>query len=455
MALIDLIVDVNIAATQAAPSLPGTDIPAYIGYHTHWTDRIRTYFDPADMLTDGFTVNDPLYLMAASAFSQSPHINQFKIIRGTTSVAQVMHFKVTIDNTADGAVGQVVGMDLTKPDGTVVTTFHHTVATTETDAQIATALAALTISGLTLAVDGGDTAQVNITVGTSGAIWYPSGVEGGTFHDVTASASPQTDLAAAALIDADFYCVSGAWLSPANISAIATWVDSNARIQAYTTADTLPTSTGGGGIFPTLKATGSNRNYGQYSGTPRTYGAVGLAANRLTDDAGADTWAFVTVVGTPTDALTPSQISAATPLDGGVADNGNVYVSVANTGNTLNGVAASGLFIDLQRGIDALATEIKLQIFTAMRAASAAGKKIPYTRKGATIIKGIIANVLNGFTNSGFLSDDIDAKFVVTVPDIKTVSATDKAKRILRNVNFTCTASNAIQTVVIRGNVTF
>ena len=447
MAIADLIVDVSISASLNAPSLPGTDTPAYIGYHTHWLDRIRTYFDPADMLTDGFTVNDPLYLMAAAGAAQNPHINKFKIIRGTTSVAQVHHFKVN----ASPVPGSVVGLTLTDPSGVA-----HPITLTivaQTAAQVATALAAIVVSGLTLVVDGVDNTQVNITVNASGAIWYPSAMNGGVYHDVTPSATPSADLAAAALVDSDFYGVSGAWLSAANITDIATWVESNKRLHAYTTADT-DNLTLGQGIFNTFKNSAYNRTYGQYSGTPANYGATALMANRFVNDAGSDTWAYVNLSAVAADALTPNQISAATSLEGAPSNNGNVYASgVFGENVTLTGLAASGLYIDIQRGIDALTRDIQLRIFAAMQAASQAGKRIPRTRKGYSAMAGQVRASLQAFTTSGFLSDDVNQQFVVNVPDPSTATATDKKSRIMRGLNFVAYSAGGVQTVIIRGNI--
>lgn len=447
MATIDLIVDVAITTTQAAPSLPGTDTPALIGYHTAWTDVIKTYFDASDMLSDGFTVNSPLYLMAAAMASQTPHVNKFKVIRGTTSVQQTMTFKVT-----DTGTGHVVGLVLTDASG-VTHAVQHTNTVGQTAIQIATALAGVSVSGATLANGGTDT--VTITITQSGDIWYAASITGGTFTDTTASANPSVDLAAAALVDQDFYGVSGAWASAANITDIAAWTEANKRLHAYTTPDTA-NLTLGSGVFNTLKTSAYNRTYGQFSGTQRNYGATALMGNRFTDDAGSDTWAFVTLANVAADALTPNQISAATSLEGAASNNGNVYVSgVANVNATLTGLAASGLFIDIQRGIDALSRDIQVSIFAAMKAASDAGSRIPYTRKGISAIKGVVNNALQRFVTSGFLSNDPGFEPNVSVPDIKNVSSTDKAKRILRNVNFTAVAQGAIQTVLVRGSVSF
>ena len=178
-------------------------------------------------------------------------------------------------------------------------------------------------------------------------------------------------------------------------------------------------------------------------------------ANRFTDDAGSDTWAFVSLEGVAVDSLTPAQISAATPLDGGTANNGNVYVTFANVNATLNGICASGMYADIRRGIDALSTDLQVAVLTTLYNASNAGKKVPFTRKGVSSIKAAMNGVLQQYVNVGFLSNDPGNQFAVTAPDPTTASSTDKAQRILRNMNFTAVAQGAVQTVLINGSISF
>lgn len=444
MSIVDQIVQVSVTATSATPALPGTDIPAIIAYHTHNTDKIRTYFDVAGMVSDGFSLTEAAAIMAAQICAQSPRPSKFKVIRGTTSVARVFTFKVTDTNTGD-----VVGFKLTDDSGNVYTV-QHTNTVGQTAVQIATALAGVSVTGATLANGGGTLDTVTITITSAGHQWWVSSITGGNWTDTTPSASPQTDLAAAALVDPNWYGIAGEWLDATNIAAIAAWAETNKKLHAYTTADAA-NLTAGTGVFSTLKASAYAYSYGQFSGTPIGYGALSLMAQRFTDDAGSDTWAFKTLAGVAVDNLTAAQIEAATPLDGAVANNGNVYVPAANVNVTLNGVMASGLFADIRRGIDALTTDMQLRVLTLMLRA----KKIPYTRKGCSMVAAEIKASLQSFVNDGFISNDAGNEFAVTVPDISTVAATDKTNRILRNVKWTAVAQGAVQTVLIQGTLNF
>lgn len=449
MALIDLIVSVNIRATQGTPTLPGVTIPALAGYHNHYAELIKTYSSTDDMLTDGFVSTEPLYKMAEALTKQSPRPSLFKVIRCTGQPVQVHRFKVN----ASPPTGASVGLTLTNASGVAVP-IYHTATVGQTAAQVATAIAAIVVSGATLVVDGVDNTQVNITISAAGAIWYPSDVRRGLYTDATPAANADDDLTAAALVDPDFYGVAGAWLSSANIVEIASWTDTNKRLHCYTTRDNDALVLGSG-VFKTLKDTSSNRNYGQWNGTPIQYGGLAQMSNRFTVTPGSSPWAFNTLIGVSVDALTPTQVAAGTSLDGAVSNNGNIYVPVGDQGGVLNGILASGMFVDIQHGIDAMSRDLQIAVFGTLKAASDAGSKVPFTRKGLSQLASGVRAVLQRYVTSGFLSDEEGFQFQVSVPDLATISAADKAARILRNLNFTAVAQGAVQTVKINGSISF
>jgi hypothetical protein len=438
MSVIDQIVSVDIVATSATPALPSLNIPAIYGYHTKYTDRIRTYFDLTDLVADGFTSTDAIYLAALAIVSQDPRPASFKVIRASNAIAQTMHFNVT-----DTQTGHVDGLVVLAPDGTTHP-IQHTVTTGQTAAQIATALAAITVSGLTLAVNGGVNTQVDITVNAAGAVWYPSAVTGGDFFDDTATLTPGTDLDAAVLVDPNFYGIASTVQSDANIQAIAVWVEANERMQWYTTAGTnnINAQTG---IFATLKTAAYKRSVGWYSGTPSEFLGLGILSLMLTFDPGSATAFGKTVAGVAADNLSPTQINNAE------AQNGNVYVPVAGDNTTLTGIAASGLYADITIGIDALAQDMQIAVFSLMKRSP----KVPYTRKGISSIGGEMRGSLQRFVNDGFLSSDTGEEFQVQLPDLAAISQADKQNRILRNAKFTAVATGAIQKAAIQGSLSF
>lgn len=440
---INSIVTVNITATAATPTLPTTNIPAFITYHTHFTDKIRTYSQPADMVTDGFTTTEPAYLLALAICRQNPRPAQFKAIRGTTSVQQTFTFLVT-DNTN----GDSVGLTVTSPAG-AATTMYVTVAS-QTLAQVATAIAALVPAGVTAATGG--TATVTFTVTASGNLWYPSEVKGGNYTDTTVTAAPGPDLDAALLVDPNFYSISGSWMDATNIGLIATWAQSNKRFHAYTTADNANMGSAPSGPMGTAKTASQSYSFGQYCGltpvlksTPAQYGGTAAAAMLLVRPAGSFALFAKTELGTAIDSLTTTQQNNIT------ANNGNFLISSAGLNILFDGRMADGGWADIRIGLDALSRQIQLQVFGLL----ANSPKVGYDRAGLSQVKAEVLSAIKSFIPTRFISNDAGFEPLVTVPDITTVAPADKTARILRNVNFTCLAVGAVQSVVVNGTVNF
>jgi hypothetical protein len=86
------IIDVVITRNSRNPSRRGFGTALILAYFTAWLDRVRTYSDPADMLTDGFTTNDAAYIAAVSLCSQNPRVKEFKIGRRAGAPTQSIRF---------------------------------------------------------------------------------------------------------------------------------------------------------------------------------------------------------------------------------------------------------------------------------------------------------------------------------------------------------------------------
>jgi hypothetical protein len=436
MSLVDTIVNVQISATSASPTVQNFGTPAILAYHTHNTDKIRTYFDLDGMVSDGFSTTEPAYLAAQAIVSQNPRPPSFKVIRSSTSVQQTMTFTCTDTNTGDS-----VGLSLLDSAG-VVHDLHVTASGTPgTDAA---AIAALTVAGMTLSATG---AVVTLTVTTSGHVWYPSNILGGTFLDTSLTAAPATDLDAAVLVDNDWYGLSGTWISKTTIEAIAAWTESNGKkIHAYGTADSQNESGTSAGVFFDLKGLSYKRSYGQICGYPSSaagFGWLGLMAYELTQDPGSATWAFKGEAGQSVDLLTPTQITNVR------ANNGNFYVNADGVNRSFDGKSAQGFYMDITQGIDALAADIQLRVVTLLYNSP----KLPYTRKGIQAVRAEVEAALQAAVATGFVSNDVGFQYSVTVPDLAKVSSSDKQNRILQNVKFSCFAQGAVQSVQVQGTV--
>lgn len=106
MALSDIIV-LAISATTVTPTQAGFGTPLLLAYHTHYSDRVRIYNLPSDLVADGFSVTEPAYLMATALKAQNPSITQFMVGRRALPVTQI--YTLTIN---DATVGDAVAVTL-------------------------------------------------------------------------------------------------------------------------------------------------------------------------------------------------------------------------------------------------------------------------------------------------------------------------------------------------------
>lgn len=109
-------VTISISLSSAStPTIPAFSIPLLAGYHNRYTDRARAYAGGApglaQMLLDGFTVNDALYRAASVLCSQSPTVNGFVIGRRALPPLQTLQL-ACIDGTVNDAYAfTLVGSD--------------------------------------------------------------------------------------------------------------------------------------------------------------------------------------------------------------------------------------------------------------------------------------------------------------------------------------------------------
>ncbi len=94
MSFLDDLVSVNISATTRTVSRTGFGTPLFATYHQRFADRVRSYADLEGMRADGFQSDEPAYLMAAAAWSQSPRPSAIKIGRRASAFSQVLNINV-------------------------------------------------------------------------------------------------------------------------------------------------------------------------------------------------------------------------------------------------------------------------------------------------------------------------------------------------------------------------
>jgi hypothetical protein len=184
---------------------------------------------------------------------------------------------------------------------------------------------------------------------------------------------------------------------------------------------------------------------------PEHFPDVAIASRSFTKYPGQETWANQRLAGVQSTFLNE------TTFNNIFAKNGNSFEPFRNISITQNGKVAGGEWIDVIRFRDWLCEEIKVTIFQQM-----VDNRIPYTDPGIAIIRSRLQQALDrGVDRGGIAPKEVDIEgnlvpsYTISVPLSMTISANDKANRILRDVYFTARLTGAIHVVQIQGTLTY
>jgi hypothetical protein len=264
--------------------------------------------------------------------------------------------------------------------------------------------------------------------------------------DATSDPGVAADLGAINGADNDWYGLVLDSNSEAEVDAAAAWAEANGKLFAPQSADTLIADSGTTtDVASDLKAAGYGRTTGWYHpdiATLTSWMGAGILGNRLPDDPGSDTWAFKTVRGVSSYALTETQ---KTNIH---AKNWGTYTVIAGIAVTEEGKVSLGEFVDIVRGLDWLRARLRERVFGLL----VRNKKVPYTDAGIALVAGEVLAGLRVAANAPY-NLLVESSIAVRAPRASEVSANDKAARLLPGVEFEATLQGAIHAVRITGAV--
>ena len=445
---ISRIVKVDISLNTTGLSVEGFNTMLIVGAHVNSLARVETYTQASDMISAGFSDTDPVYLAAVDAFSQTPKPAQVKIGR-----RQAASVAVTVASLTSAGVYKLTVSHLDDNSNVVEKAYSYTNTG-------GTASAILT--GLKEQIDADSTAVV--TAAVSGNTLTLTTTGGGAFAVATSAnmaqsvasvteTIPQT-MAAIQSYDNDWYGWVLASRDSADILAAANWTESVRKLFGTAIAEAgayNPESTTDTGYLL------YNGNYYRtfwfyHKDAASDFPEAAVMARCFAILPGGETWANKKLAGVTTDPLTETQYIA---IKG---KNGNTFERFRNISITQNGKVAAGEWIDVIRFRDWLQEEITVNVFNAL----VNNNKIPYTDEGIAIIEAQIRQALELGTRRGGIAPieyDEDGNenygYTISVPLSSSISANQKATRVLQDVSFTARLAGAIHVVEITGSLTY
>ena len=446
-------VSTTVAASSATPTVPGfgkslvmvNKVPA------NFPATPQTYTNLSGLIAAGFLTTDDAYLAAQAAFSANPAPPAVMLCRRNNKTTQM----VTLTVQASAAVqGAVVGLTVTTPAG-VSTPISYTVPASPTTTTIATALAALIAAVTGFAGTTSSAAVITVASPAAGTLNGFSGWGTGLYlADVSADPGIAADLAAAIAADNTWYGLDIDNHSRAEILAAAAWAEANKKFFATSSSDSVcPDNSQTTDVGSAIQTAAYHYTGVLYNGN-NTKAFGGLEWQSLhfagSPTPGNDTYMYNTLPGLAADSLTETQSATLGNkfMTGYVNVQGvNVTASggIANTNSA--GRSGSGEFLDVRRFLDWLLAQIQIGIYTALLGPG----KVPYTDKGITVLYNALSSALQRGEAAGGL---VTGSSVVSQPTAASAGVSDRASRILRNLNWSGQLAGAIHLAVSSGTVT-
>lgn len=226
----------------------------------------------------------------------------------------------------------------------------------------------------------------------------------------------------------------------------ASWAESNKKFSGYGSNDvnTIDQSLSGDttSLAKKLKDASYVRSFVIYHPDAATiYPESAVFGQILPRDPGSYTVMFKSLAGIAVVYLTDTQSTNARDK------NCMIYTEIGGANITQEGQTAEGEYIDVIIFIDWLEARMTENVYSRFVNLP----KIPFTDAGIAIVEAELKAVLQlGVDRTGIAEDPA---FTVTVPLAASVSTTDKANRLLPDVEFEATLAGAIHAVTINGRV--
>jgi hypothetical protein len=443
------IIAVAIAVQDSAPRAVAFDTPLIMADAPYVGSRLYSV-SPAgltDMVADGFSVNSRAYQIMAAMKKQSGGVGKAYIYNRTTQFTQALEMVPDITVTS---VGYVINFDVTYNG--VTSSISYTVVTNTVDA-ILDGIEALVdaspagLAGITTTPDNATATKLTFIPGTAGKFVQIDGFGREIkLTDTGADGSLNAQLVAAkAELGEAVYGLLIDSYAETEINIAAAFAETNDMLFLGQSADNgilvVGTTTD---VASDLKGFSYNRSAVCFSRYMSDDFAAALLGRQLGQPPGTSEWSGQTLTGVRADKLTTAAHSSAR------GKRALTYTTDRNVAHTWDGFAASGRFFDIQHGVDALKADIQTRAYQVWLNA----EKVPFNATGEAMYESAIRGALVAAEGTPAVPGLIEPGWDIVMPDLATVSPTDKAARHLKTIRFTAQLTGAIDSTEIAGVLT-
>lgn len=469
MANIDRIVNVQIALNTTGITQEGFSTLLCVGPHLNGLTRVNTYTGADQMLDDGFSADDKLYKMVSAAFSQIPAPAAVKVGRQavngfTLSVKQLgAQSAYTLTISAIDTDGNIDKKNYTYTNSgggasDIMSALSASIAAdtaavvTVPSASSAVGLAEVGTETVAAAEEAGDTLHITAKDPSKA---FRVEVSDNLSVTIDASAEAIADTMAAVMAsDSDFYGIALVSKSETDIMDMADWAESAGKLYLTSlSGDGVKNSEINNDIGSKLMAKNYYRTAWWYHDLAESeFVEAAVAARCFAIDPGGETWALKKLAAITYDALTETEFNAISKK------NGNTFERFRNISITQTGKVAAGEWIDVIRFRDWLEEEMKTNVLNLLINSD----KVGYTDAGIGGIESRMRQALDlGQARGGIAPTEYDEDgnqnlgYTISMPLASSISANQKATRILKDVKFTARLAGAIHVINISGSLTY
>jgi hypothetical protein len=424
-------VTVNVTANSTTVQRQGFGIPLILTYHTRFVEKYRSYTSLAGMTADGFTSYDAAYRRAAAMFSQNPA--PASVVVGRLPSAPAFTQVLTMTSATEG---QHVRFKVIEPATGTVQSIDYTIPSSATTTTVATAVELL-VEAVTGVDSAASTANITVTPTVAGRRVEIYDLENCTLEETTAAAGYDTELTALKIVNNTWFFISTDSSSAANVAAVGAWALANKKMYFAALHNSSELS-GTGTIGSDLKALSNNFTALLWAPNAHQSAAsawIGVGAPQQPGDVN---WAGMLLRGEQQNLET---------------DNINHYQTVAGVARTRLGKVASGEWIDVVHGTEALKADLAETVYLLLVGAGT-GQKVPFTKKGFDLMQAHIEAAGRRFESSngqpGLLQE---GSFTVVMPNPDSFTSEQKNSRILTGVRFSALYEQAVNSVGMDGTI--
>jgi hypothetical protein len=437
------IVSISVTTATAGVTQIGFGEPAILSANASYPELVRHYSSADSILDDGISSTDPEYLMAQAIMAQTPHPDQFALLRRPTAPTQEWY--ITVLSAADHVTYSLLAGDTLVSIDSGTSGDNDSIVDALIDALNGSSVETVLPAGWAASAQGGAGAKYIRVIGSEGSFLSLSVKSTAllSVEQVQTDTTVEDALVAANLEDSSWYAVLNPFSSYDSIKTVSAWA--NAVSNKMYLADSADTPiindalSGATDIAAYLKVLSADKTALVYSPIASEFAASAWAGRCLPLLPGSENWAFKTLVGVSPAGLTDTQ---RTNLK---AKRCNWYSTVGGLNLTSPTGYTFKSWVDQARGIDwlkARLSEATINLF-------ANNDKIAQTDSGIQKVASTIRVVLETGIAQGLLSSIV----YLTVPKAADVSDADKAARALTGIKAKVLLAGAWNSVALSINV--